>query len=33
MRSAGVIVLDVFPGNAAPAVVGRYLELKRRGRI
>jgi uncharacterized protein (DUF58 family) len=33
MRRAGVIVLDVPPERAAQAVVGRYLELKRRGRL
>src|SRR2546425_377766 len=32
MRRAGVLVLDVPPGRAAQAVVGRYLELKRRER-
>jgi uncharacterized protein (DUF58 family) len=33
MRRAGVIVLDVAPEHAARAVVARYLELKRRGRL
>src|SRR6266566_4714133 len=33
MRRAGVIVLDVPPARAAQAVVARYLELKRRGRL
>ncbi len=33
MRRAGVIVLDVPPERAAQAVVARYLELKRRGRL
>jgi uncharacterized protein (DUF58 family) len=33
MRRAGVIVLDVAPQRAAQAVVAKYLELKRRGRL
>jgi uncharacterized protein (DUF58 family) len=33
MRRAGVIVVDVPPARAAQAVVTRYLELKRRGRL
>ena len=33
MRRAGVIVVDVPPARAAQAVVSRYLELKRRGRL
>ncbi len=33
MRRAGVLVLDVSPERASPAVVERYLELKRRGRL
>jgi len=33
MRRSGVVVLDVPPGRAGPAVVDRYLELKRRGRL
>jgi uncharacterized protein (DUF58 family) len=33
MRRAGVLVLDVPPDRAAEAVVDKYLELKRRGRI
>src|SRR2546426_2133727 len=33
MRRAGVLVLDVPPGRAAQAVVGRDRELKRRGRV
>jgi uncharacterized protein (DUF58 family) len=33
MRRAGVLVLDVPPERAAHAVVARYLELKRRGRL
>jgi uncharacterized protein (DUF58 family) len=33
MRRAGVLVLDVPPQRAAEAVVERYLELKRRGRL
>jgi len=33
MRRAGVLVLDVPPERAAQAVVARYLELKRRGRL
>ena len=33
MRRAGVLVLDVAPQRAAEAVVARYLELKRRGRL
>ncbi|HEX4600766.1 MAG TPA: DUF58 domain-containing protein [Gemmatimonadales bacterium] len=33
MRRAGVLVLDVPPERAAPAVVAKYLELKRRGRL
>ncbi len=33
MRRAGVLVLDVPPARAAQAVVARYLELKRRGRL
>lgn len=33
MRRAGVLVLDVPPQRAAEAVVGRYLDLKRRGRL
>jgi uncharacterized protein (DUF58 family) len=33
MRRAGVIVLDVPPARAAEAVVEKYLELKRRGRL
>jgi uncharacterized protein (DUF58 family) len=33
MRRAGVLVLDVQPERAAQAVVARYLELKRRGRL
>ncbi len=33
MRHAGVLVLDVPPVRAAQAVVAKYLELKRRGRL
>jgi uncharacterized protein (DUF58 family) len=33
MRGSGVMVLDVPPQRAAQAVVGAYLELKRRGRL
>jgi uncharacterized protein (DUF58 family) len=33
MRRAGVLVLDVPPQRAAQAVVAKYLELKRRGRL
>jgi len=33
MRRAGVVVLDVPPERAAEAVVDKYLELKRRGRL
>jgi uncharacterized protein (DUF58 family) len=33
MRRAGVLVLDVPPDRAAEAVVDKYLELKRRGRL
>jgi uncharacterized protein (DUF58 family) len=33
MRRAGVLVLDVPPDRAAQAVVAKYLELKRRGRL
>lgn len=33
MRRAGVLVLDVPPERAAQAVVAKYLELKRRGRL
>jgi uncharacterized protein (DUF58 family) len=33
MRRAGVMVLDVPPTRAAQAVVQRYLELKRHGRM
>jgi len=33
MRRAGVLVLDVPPAQADAAVVGKYLELKRRGRL
>jgi uncharacterized protein (DUF58 family) len=33
MRRAGVVVLDVPPARAAEAVVDKYLELKRRGRL
>ncbi len=33
MRRAGVLVLDVPPDRAAQAVVAKYLDLKRRGRL
>ncbi|PYO66705.1 MAG: hypothetical protein DMD69_12765 [Gemmatimonadetes bacterium] len=33
MRRGGVLVLDVPPARAAQAVVAKYLELKRRGRL
>jgi uncharacterized protein (DUF58 family) len=33
MRRAGALVLDVEPHGASRAVVDRYLELKRRGRL
>lgn len=33
MRRAGVVVIDVPPQRAAQAVVARYLDLKRRGRL
>ena len=33
MRRQGVIVLDVPPAAAGEAVVARYDQLKRRGRI
>jgi uncharacterized protein (DUF58 family) len=33
MRHAGVLVLDVPPERAAEAVVAKYLDLKRRGRL
>ena len=33
MRRAGVVVLDVPPARAAEAVVDKYLDLKRRGRL
>lgn len=31
MRRAGVLVADIRPGDAAPEVVNRYLEVKRKG--
>jgi uncharacterized protein (DUF58 family) len=33
MRRAGVVVLDVEPARASGAVVERYIQLKRRGRL
>src|SRR5216110_2631697 len=33
MRRAGVLVLDVPPERAAEAVVAKYVDLKRRGRL
>jgi len=33
MRRGGAVVLDVHPRSASRAVVDRYLELKRRGRL
>lgn len=33
MRRAGVLVADTTPDEAVPAVVNRYLEVKRRGRL
>jgi uncharacterized protein (DUF58 family) len=33
MRRAGVLVLDVAPERAAQAVVAKYADLKRRGRL
>ncbi len=33
MRRAGAIVLDVPPARASAAVVDRYMDLKRRGRL
>lgn len=33
MRQAGAVVLDVEPGRASGAVVERYIQLKRRGRL
>ena len=33
MRQAGAVVLDVEPARASGAVVERYLQLKRRGRL
>jgi hypothetical protein len=33
MRRSGVMVIDVPPARAAQAVVQRYLELKRHGRM
>jgi uncharacterized protein (DUF58 family) len=33
MRRAGVLVLDVHPAQASAAVVEKYVELKRRGRL
>ncbi len=33
MRRSGVVVLDVPPARAGAAAVGKYLELKRRGRL
>ena len=33
MRRAGVLVLDVPPDRAAEAVVAKYVDLKRRGRL
>ncbi|HEY2824354.1 MAG TPA: DUF58 domain-containing protein [Gemmatimonadales bacterium] len=33
MRRAGVLVLDVAPNQASAAVVEKYVELKRRGRL
>ncbi len=33
MRRTGVLVLDVHPAHAGPAVVRKYLELKRRSRL
>jgi uncharacterized protein (DUF58 family) len=33
MRRSGAVVLDVPPEHASSAVVDRYLELKRRGRL
>ncbi len=33
MRRAGAVVLDVHPNRASAAVVEKYLQLKRRGRL
>ena len=33
MRRSGAVVLDVDPAGAGPAVVRKYLELKRRARL
>ena len=33
MQRAGVLVADTRPGDAVPAVVNRYLEVKRRGML
>jgi uncharacterized protein (DUF58 family) len=33
MRHSGAMVLDVHPGQAAAAVVEKYVELKRKGRL
>jgi len=33
MRHSGAVVLDIPPAHASSAVVDRYLELKRRGRL
>ena len=33
MQRAGVLVADTRPGDAVPAVVNRYLDVKRRGML
>jgi uncharacterized protein (DUF58 family) len=33
LQSAGVMLLDVLPGNLAVSLVNRYLDLKRSGRF
>jgi uncharacterized protein (DUF58 family) len=33
MHRSGVLVVDVLPSQAAPAVINRYLEVKARGRL
>jgi len=33
MQRAGVLVADARPGDAAPAVVNRYLQVKQRGML
>jgi uncharacterized protein (DUF58 family) len=33
MQRSGVLVADTRPGDAVPAVVNRYLDVKRRGML